>query len=424
MKLTTLRRFKRLHEQILLSRSFSLLLGLIVAVVTPFVMFWSWESLFSPTAGQQTALVTTSLSCVLCYFGLQRLRIIYPGGRAAAFIIPVVLLIYGAATLLTLLLRVDVSRYLLLSSALISVLWFHIEYTLTYKYMRLKLGVVLGGHYTDEVVKLGFIDARPLRDLSLGDRRYDGVVADFRSIDDATQRFLTQCALERIPVYDAKQIYESLSGKVKIHRMSENNMGALLPSPIYERMKTCIDILLVLLTLPIVLPVALITAILVRLESPGPVIYTQTRIGRGNKPFIIYKFRSMRFDRAAPEQFAGENDPRITKVGKVIRKLRIDELPQFLNVLKGEMSLIGPRPEQPSFVAEYDQKIPFYSYRHIVKPGISGWAQVRHGYTASMDETQVKIEHDFYYIKNCSLGLDLIIAVLTIKIMLTGFGAR
>ena len=132
----------------------------------------------------------------------------------------------------------------------------------------------------------------------------------------------------------------------------------------------------------------------------------------------------MRFDRRAAEQFAGEDDPRITRVGKVIRKLRIDELPQFLNVLKGEMSLIGPRPEQPSFVEEYDKKIPFYSYRHIVKPGISGWAQVRHGYTSSSDETQVKIEHDFYYIKNCSLGMDLMIAILTIKIMLTGFGAR
>ncbi len=138
----------------------------------------------------------------------------------------------------------------------------------------------------------------------------------------------------------------------------------------------------------------------------------------------MYKFRSMRFDRAAPEQFAGENDPRVTRVGRVIRKLRIDELPQFLNVLKNEMSLVGPRPEQPSFVEEYDKKIPFYSYRHVVKPGISGWAQVRQGYTASADETRVKIEHDFYYIKHCSLALDFVIVILTFKIMLTGFGAR
>lgn len=355
---------------------------------------------------------------------MLRLRTIYPGGRSAGFIIPLVILVYGAFALGTLMLRVEVSRFLLLASGTAAMLWLHIEYVLTYKYMRLKLGVLEGGQYTNEIVELDFIDARPLTELSLGDRRYDGVVADFNTIDDKAQRFLTQCALSRVPVYDARQIYESLTGKVKIHRMSENNMGALLPSPVYERIKACIDIGLVLVSLPIVIPIGLLTAILVRLESPGPIIYTQTRIGLGNKPFTIYKFRSMRFDRQAPEQFAGENDPRITRVGKIIRKLRIDELPQFLNVLKGEMSLIGPRPEQPSFVAEYDKKIPFYTYRHIVKPGISGWAQVRHGYTASTDETQVKIEHDFYYIKNCSIGLDLIIAILTIKIMLSGFGAR
>src|SRR5690606_29907384 len=386
--------------------------------------FWSWQDLLKPDAGQKTALITTSLACIVGHISMLRLRTIYPGGRSAGFIIPLVILVYGAFALGTLMLRVEVSRFLLLASGTAAMLWLHIEYVLTYKYMRLKLGVLEGGQYTNEIVELDFIDARPLTELSLGDRRYDGVVADFNTIDNEAQRFLTQCALERVPVYDARQIYESLTGKVKIHRMSENNMGALLPSPVYERIKACIDIGLVLISLPIVIPVGLLTAILVRLESPGPIIYTQTRIGLGNKPFTIYKFRSMRFDRKASEQFAGENDPRITRVGKVIRKLRIDELPQFLNVLKGEMSLIGPRPEQPSFVNEYDKKIPFYTYRHIVKPGISGWAQVRHGYTASTDETQVKIEHDFYYIKNCSLGLDLIIAILTIKIMLTGFGAR
>lgn len=424
MNPNTPRRFKRLHEQILLSRPFSLLLSWFLTVVIPFILFWSWGDLLILNSGQKTALITTSLACVISHLSMQRLRTIYPGGRSAGFIIPLVILIYGLFALGTLMLRIEVSRYLLMASGLAAILWLHIEYVFTYKYMRIKLGVIQGGRYTDEIIELDFIDARPLLELSLGDRRYDGVVADFTNINDTEQRFLTQCALNRIPVYDAKQIFESLSGKVKIHRMSENNMGALLPSPVYERTKSCIDIVLVLLSLPLVLPIATCTALLVRLESPGPVIYTQTRIGRGNRPFTIYKFRSMRFDREAPEQFAGENDPRITRVGRIIRKLRIDELPQFFNVLKGEMSLIGPRPEQPSFVEEYDQKIPFYSYRHIVKPGISGWAQVRHGYTANADETQVKIEHDFYYIKNCSLGMDLIIAILTIKIMLTGFGAR
>src|SRR5699024_7615013 len=268
------------------------------------------------------------------------------------------------------------------------------------------------------------VDARLLEQLDLGEIRYDGVVADFLHINADEQRFLTQCALQGVPVYNAKDVFESVTGRVKIDRMSENNIGALLPSRTVERLKTLFDMVVVLASPPLVLFIGLITAACIRLESPGPVIYSQTRIGKGNKPFTIYKFRSMRFDREAPAQFAGEDDPRITKVGRIIRKLRIDELPQFINILKGEMSLIGPRPEQPDFVKMFDSKIPFYSYRHVVKPGISGWAQVRQGYAANTDDTQIKIEHDFYYIKHYSVALDIYIVLLTIRTMLTGFGAR
>ena len=123
-------------------------------------------------------------------------------------------------------------------------------------------------------------------------------------------------------------------------------------------------------------------------------------------------------------QMATTNDMRVTRVGKFIRKTRIDELPQFFNVLKGDMSLIGPRPEQKVFVDQFEQEIPFYNYRHIVKPGITGWAQVTHGYAGDADETRVKIEHDFYYIKHISFSLDILIVFKTIKTMLTGFGAR
>ena len=123
-------------------------------------------------------------------------------------------------------------------------------------------------------------------------------------------------------------------------------------------------------------------------------------------------------------QFASAGDMRVTRIGKFIRKTRIDELPQFFNVLKGDMSLIGPRPEQKVFVDKFEEQIPFYSYRHIVKPGISGWAQVVHGYAAGIDDTQVKIEHDFYYIKHFSLWLDILIMFKTLKTMITGFGAR
>ncbi|MCR4158884.1 exopolysaccharide biosynthesis polyprenyl glycosylphosphotransferase [Kerstersia gyiorum] len=417
------RRHKRLYEQILLSRGFSILVGWLLAVLLPFVAFWSWQTLLRPDSGQLTALIVTTLAYVTSHLCSLRLRATYPGGRSAAFIAPQVLILYGLFALCTFMLQLPVSRYLLVASGACATLWLYLEYTLTYKYMSLKLAVVPGGRYTSEILAMEDIKATPLTTLAL-DRRYDGVVADFHQIDDATQRFLTQCALNRTAVYDARQIYESLSGRVEIHRMSENNMGSLLPSPIYERLKQIIDILFVIAMSPIVLTIGLITALLIKLESPGPAIYTQTRIGQGNKPFTIYKFRSMRFDRDAPEQFADEDDPRVTRVGRIIRKLRIDELPQFFNILKGDMSLIGPRPEQPTFVKQYEEIIPFYSYRHIVKPGISGWAQVRQGYTASTDETQIKIQHDFYYIKNCSLTLDLMITILTIRIMLTGFGAR
>lgn len=418
------RRFHRLHERFLLSPPFLLALGWTFAVFLPFLALWSWEPQGADN-GQKMAMLVTSLAYLASHGGLSRLRSVYPGGRFAQFIAPQVLITYGAFALITYALHLNIPKHLLLVSYGVALVWLYIEYTFTFKYLRLKLGVIPGGRYTQNILDINFIDARPLSLLKITGCRYDGIVADLENVNDAnTLRFLTQCALNHIPVYDAKQIYESLTGRVKIHHISENNIGSLLPSPTYELSKLVFDLFILLVTAPLTIPIALVTAVLIKMESPGPIIYTQTRIGRGNKPFTIYKFRSMRFDRQAKEQFAGEDDPRITKVGKVIRKLRIDELPQFINILKGDMSLIGPRPEQPTFVQEYNDKIPFYAYRHIVKPGITGWAQVRHGYTANVNETQVKIEHDFYYIKNCSLTLDLIIAILTVRIIFTGFGAR
>jgi len=424
MRLSFPRRHNRWHERLLLSRGFLILTGWLFTVVAPYLLFWSWHALWQPDDGQRTALIVTSLAYLVAHLVLIKIRTLYPGGRAAGFIAPTILIVYGLFALTTFMSYVAVSRSLLLGSCACALFWMYVQYLLTHKHMRLKLAVIPGERYTEDVLAQSTVHAHLLKTLSLNGVRYDGVVADFAHIDMPTQRFLAQCALNRIPVYDAKDIYESLTGRVKIHRMSENHIGSLLPSPLYEAIKRCMDAGIVLLTLPVTVVISAVVAVLIKLESPGPVIFTQTRIGQGNRPFTIYKFRSMRFDRDAPAQFAGESDPRITRVGRIIRKLRIDEFPQFFNVLKGDMSLIGPRPEQPSFVAEYDEKIPFYSYRHIVKPGITGWAQVRHGYTASRDETQVKIEHDFYYIKNCSFSLDLLIMLLTVRIMLSGFGAR
>lgn len=423
MKNFSPRRFHKLHEQILLSRTFSLIIGWCIAVFLPFLVHIGFRDINYINNGQFNAFLLSCVAFTFSHFWCHSLTTSYPGGRSAFLLSPQIILVYLCAILGTFLFQINASRMIIVTSGIIALLWLHVEYIFTFKYRVPKLAIVVQSD-TQELLALNTIDARPISILLLNEKRYDAIVADFATITPEWQRFLTKCALQRIPIYNANQVFESITGRVRIRNMSENNIGSLLPSPFYERIKISLDWMLVITTIPIWLPIIILTAILVKLESPGPAFYTQTRIGQGNKPFTIYKIRSMRFDRTAPERFAGENDPRITKIGRIIRKLRIHELPQFWNILKGDMSLIGPRPEQPSFVEEFDKKIPFYSYRHVVKPGITGWAQVRQGYTSNSDETQIKIEYDFYYIKNCSLSFDFYIVILTIRTMLTGFGAR
>lgn len=255
----------------------------------------------------------------------------------------------------------------------------------------------------------------------------EAIVVDLSApeIDSVWQKFLASQTLQGMPVYNHLQVHESLTGRSPIQHLYENDLGSLLPSQLYLTIKQWLDCAVIIVTAPIVVPIVLLTIVAIRLESQGNAIFTQERVGQGGKIFKIYKLRSMAKNaEAGGAKMAQTNDVRVTKVGKFIRKTRIDELPQFINVLKGEMSLIGPRPEQKSFVDEFEQKIPFYSYRHIVKPGISGWAQVTQGYASDEDETKVKLEHDFYYIKNFSFTLDMLIVIKTIQTMLTGFGAK
>jgi len=176
----------------------------------------------------------------------------------------------------------------------------------------------------------------------------------------------------------------------------------------------------------VTLPIMLLVAVVVKLSSPGPILFRQTRVGRNNAPFTLYKFRSMRQDAEADTGavWATENDPRVTRVGRWLRLLRFDELPQFFNVLRGEMSIVGPRPERPEFVKMLTEKIPYYRQRHCVKPGITGLAQISHKYSGSLEDTITKLEYDLYYIKNLSPALDLYVIFHTLKVMLLGRGAQ
>jgi lipopolysaccharide/colanic/teichoic acid biosynthesis glycosyltransferase len=172
----------------------------------------------------------------------------------------------------------------------------------------------------------------------------------------------------------------------------------------------------------------LLVALLIRLDSPGPILFRQQRMGYRGKPFLMFKFRTMTEGPSHPDPrlaaMTRDADNRVTKLGKVLRHYRIDELPQVVNILRGEMSWIGPRPEAVPLSLWYEAELPFYRYRHIVRPGITGWAQVKQGHVADMDEVLWKLHYDFYYIKNFSFWLDVLIIARTIRTVLSGFGAR
>lgn len=193
--------------------------------------------------------------------------------------------------------------------------------------------------------------------------------------------------------------------------------------PIQERIKRIIDYSLCLLLIPPSLFLVLVSAIIIKLTSPGSVFFSQVRIGKGGKEFLLHKLRTMKTERGSQQaKWASANDPRITWFGNFLRKTRIDELPQIFNVLKGDMSFIGPRPEQPAFVNLLSQEIPFYSLRHSVCPGLTGWAQVNYGYGSSVNDSRIKLEYDLFYIKNFSLLLDFRIMIKTVRVVLFGRG--
>lgn len=204
--------------------------------------------------------------------------------------------------------------------------------------------------------------------------------------------------------------------------IEQENIGLSLSQ---LKAKIVLDIAILLCSSPIILPLGVITAIIIKLESKGPVFFKQQRVGKDGELFTMYKFRSMKANSDESGcKFASKDDDRITTFGKFIRKFRIDEIPQFLNVLKGEMSVIGPRPEQEAFVELFNGEIEKYDLRHSVKPGITGLAQVKQGYAASEQGTKRKLTYDLFYIKKYSLQLDFLIVGKTIHTVLTGFGAR
>lgn len=240
---------------------------------------------------------------------------------------------------------------------------------------------------------------------------------------------LVHCRLAGIRITDFLDFYEREGRRIRIDSLRIDWIAlssGFDATRSRDRLRRLSDVLLALVGFIATGPVLALTAVAIKLEDGGPVLYCQERIGREGRPFTLYKFRSMREDaeRDGTPAWASERDMRITAVGRIIRKLRIDELPQFWNVLRGDMTLVGPRPERPYFVRQFSQSIPFYDFRHAVRPGITGWAQVSFRYGASLEDTRRKLSYDLYYIKNRSILLDIVILLKTVSVVLRGEGAR
>ncbi len=256
----------------------------------------------------------------------------------------------------------------------------------------------------------------------------DIIIATEAIQNKKNNKILIDCKMKGINIWDIPAFYEQFFNKLPVQYIKESWFLSAsgfekLSSNIYRRLKRIMDFLISFLILLSTLPFSVLIALLVKLDSKGPVFFIQDRMGENQKNFNLLKFRTMVSDAEKDEpMWAKEDDPRVTRVGKILRKTRLDEIPQFINIIKGEMSLIGPRPEREYFVKKLMEKIPYYSLRFSVKPGLTGWAQVTYKYGDSVDDALEKLQYELYYVKNMSLALDIRILLKTIRIVLFGMG--
>jgi exopolysaccharide biosynthesis polyprenyl glycosylphosphotransferase len=373
---------------------------------------------------------------------LDRRHLIINAGIAGTVAFPVLLLLadgLGVAPLQT------AAGWLLLLLALwlAGIVATHVAFAFLARHGRLRRRILVLGSETSTTRLLALLRARHLSwcepvvaatipALSPIDMRRQGlwgiVVADPAAAAQGDTTLLDN-KLRGVRVLSATAFAERHLGRVEPDTAS---MGWLLAGDGFAQgrlnaaLKRTMDIAVSLILLALTLPVIAITALLIRLDSPGPVLYRQQRIGLHGTIFTLLKFRSMRSDAEAAGDpcWAQRRDPRVTRVGRFIRQTRIDELPQIINVLRGEMSMIGPRPERPHFVEQLSQVIPLYRQRAFVKPGLTGWAQVNYPYGASVEDAREKLAYDLYYVKNRSMVLDLLILSATVRVILSRDGAR
>ena len=395
--------------------------ALIPAIVVGSQPFYDPLS-FSAVSNAYYAAIISSLASLILFRRLGT----FPGITSLGQVAPAVIGPYVGAVLLILFARLDYSRPLLSISALMTT----IILFLLWRYRRNRCAPSIyslpGTNIDAGRIRVRRADpAMPLEHLD----RNPILVADLRrDLPPEWQAYLLHAALSGVPVYHVKQLQESLLGRVEVEHLSENTFGSLNPNQIYVKTKRLFDVGASIALLPVLAVVFAAIALAIKLESRGGVFFKQLRTGRRGEAFQVIKFRSMYVDRdrtgCREQARTQDNDPRITRVGAILRRYRLDELPQVFNILRGEMSWIGPRPEALELSSWYQNEIPFYGYRHMVRPGITGWAQVHQGHVHDLDSVTEKLQYDFYYIKHFSWWLDALIVLRTLRTVIVGNGAR
>lgn len=404
-------------------------------VLLPAVIWAVMQGIPLDDAASLSALWQIGLGSLAAWYALNRLKT-YARARLLSYVLPVNLIVFGLIFAINALLRQQMSYTLFLSCA-VAVLAMSYLVTVRVRHANPDLRhyiVPIGGVGT-VLGRIGFheLDSPDqLEDLIERNAINGSIVADLHHDHaDKWERLFAKAALKGIPVYHYRLIEEALTGEVRINHLRENELGSLIPNLPYRGAKRAIDIAGVMCLAPFLLPLIALTAFAIKLDSRGSAFFIQERIGFRGETFRMIKFRTMRdrvvaddADARREDAMTKDGDDRITRIGKFLRKSRLDELPQAWNILRGDMSWIGPRPEAKELAEWYESKIPFYSYRHIVRPGISGWAQVNQGHVTSIDSAHGKLRLDFYYVKNLSLWLDILISLKTLRVILAGIGAR
>ena len=406
------------------SNRFTLGCALVIAIIVPEILHmfaresFGWACRIEPG---EPSLFVSAFALVWAHILLRKVGIL-PLVNDKMLILPAFLVSYATAYgALAMTLRYF-SLYHLVTGFGLGVTWYFFTAVMRARSSSPRLALA-GDLMPDALLLASRIEWLSLDEPRLP-RNVHGIVFDkSREYSPAWERVFSRAVLRNIPIYEITHLRELMAGRVLLLSQPQGVFGDLLPSQPYLRVKRLIDTIVAIPALILASPVILALGLAIRLESPGPALFRQERIGYQGRRFTCYKLRTMRTGIDGPA-YTAQTDPRITRLGRSLRKWRLDELPQIANILKGEMSWIGPRPEAIPLARAYERTIPFYTYRYAVRPGISGWAAVHQGNVALADAVMVKLEYDFYYLKYFSIWLDFLIVLMTIKTVATGFGHR